>query len=54
MLCWWLLTTHGPQVMFSTMTAKYGVAFAHSLPSHLLSRVMGAVIMGMAPVGTYN
>ena len=44
------------QVMFSTMTAKYGVAFAHSLPSHLLSRVMGAVIMGMAPVRTltYN
>lgn len=37
-------------VSFSVMTTKYGSAFAHSLPSHLLSRVMGVVIAGMAPV----
>lgn len=32
------------------MTTKYGSAFAHSLPSHMLSRVMGVVVAGMAPV----
>ena len=37
-------------VSFSVMTTKYGSAFAHSLPSHLLSRVMGVVVAGMAPV----
>lgn len=37
-------------VSFSVVTTKYGSAFAHSLPSHVLSRVMGVVVAGMAPV----
>ena len=40
----------GLLVTFSVMTTKYGSAFAHSLPSHMLSRVMGVVVAGMAPV----
>ena len=40
----------GLLVTFSVITTKYGSAFAHSLPSHLLSRVMGVVVTGMAPI----
>lgn len=37
-------------VTFSVMTTRLGSNFAHSLPSHILSRVMGVFVMGMAPV----
>jgi hypothetical protein len=44
------LPAAGLLVSFSVFFTQAGGAFAHSLPSHLLARVMGVVIICMVPI----